>query len=144
MKVHELIEILKQCEPNAEVIVGSHTLPHSSGKGPIGVWPAFEVETGEFPHGGPFNDQNHWVKVAASDAWGCCHFKPGGIRVIRTIDKPKKLGPLRKIVSEGVNEHGCQTETLECGHTILRKQDIIGYTNAYRRRCRHCLKEKQQ
>jgi hypothetical protein len=52
-----------------------------------------------------------------------------------------KLAPLRKIVSEGVSEHGVHTETLECGHTIHRKQDIYGYTNAFRRRCRHCLKE---
>ena len=51
------------------------------------------------------------------------------------------LGPLRKVVSEGVNEHGVQTETLECGHTVHRKSDIIGPTNAYRRRCRHCLKD---
>lgn len=49
-----------------------------------------------------------------------------------------RLGPLRRVVSEGVNEHGVQTETLECGHTIHRKQDAFGHTNAYRRRCRHC------
>jgi hypothetical protein len=41
-------------------------------------------------------------------------------------------------VAEGENEHGVHTETLECGHTIHRKHDIYGYTNAYRRRCRHC------
>lgn len=58
--------------------------------------------------------------------------------------KPKNLGPLRKIVSEGANEHGVHTETLECGHTIHRKQDIYGYTNAFRRRCRHCLKTKPE
>lgn len=49
-----------------------------------------------------------------------------------------RLGPLRRIVSEGVGEHGVETETLECGHTLHRKQDIIGPTNAARRRCRHC------
>jgi hypothetical protein len=49
-----------------------------------------------------------------------------------------KLGPLRRVVSEGANEHGVATETLECGHTIRRKSDIYGPTNAYRRRCRHC------
>jgi len=32
MKVHELIEILRQCEQNAEVIVDSHTLKHPSCK----------------------------------------------------------------------------------------------------------------
>lgn len=52
-----------------------------------------------------------------------------------------RSGPLRKIVAEGVNEHGGQTETLECGHTILRKQDLMGPTNAARRRCRKCKKE---
>lgn len=50
----------------------------------------------------------------------------------------QRLGPLRRIVSEGANEHGVATETLECGHTIRRKSDIYGPTNAYRRRCRHC------
>jgi hypothetical protein len=49
-------------------------------------------------------------------------------------------GPLRKVVSEGVNEHGVQTETLECGHTIHRKKDLFGHTNAVRRRCRYCKK----
>lgn len=51
-------------------------------------------------------------------------------------------GPLRKVMSEGVNEHGVQTETLECGHTIRRKKDLFGHTNAFRRRCRHCKKEQ--
>jgi len=50
----------------------------------------------------------------------------------------QKLGPLRRVVSEGADEHGVATETLECGHTIRRKSDIYGPTNAYRRRCRHC------
>jgi hypothetical protein len=53
-------------------------------------------------------------------------------------------GPLRKIVSEGVNEWGGQTETLECGHIILRKHDLMGPTNAVRRRCRKCKKEAAQ
>ena len=51
----------------------------------------------------------------------------------------RELRPLRRVVSEGENEHGVHTETLECGHTIHRKQDHYGYTNAARRRCRHCL-----
>lgn len=50
----------------------------------------------------------------------------------------QKLGPLRRVVSEGANEYGVATETLECGHTVRRKNDIYGPTNAYRRRCRHC------
>ena len=50
----------------------------------------------------------------------------------------QKLGPLRRVVADGANEHGVATETLECGHTIRRKSDIYGPTNAYRRRCRHC------
>lgn len=49
-----------------------------------------------------------------------------------------KSGPLRKVVAESVNEHGAHTETLECGHVILRKKDLFGYTNAVRRRCRKC------
>lgn len=49
-----------------------------------------------------------------------------------------KLGPLRRVVSEGATEHGVATETLECGHTIRRKTDIYGPTNAYRRRCHYC------
>ena len=56
-------------------------------------------------------------------------------------DRPttaQNLAPLRRVVSEGINEHGVDTETLECGHTIHRKKDIAGPTNAYRRRCRHC------
>jgi hypothetical protein len=52
-----------------------------------------------------------------------------------------RTGPLRKIVAEGVNEHGVQTETLECGHTIRRKRDLMGFTNAVRRRCWKCKKE---
>lgn len=51
-------------------------------------------------------------------------------------------GPLRKIVAEGVNEHGVETETLECGHTLHRKRDLMGPTNATRRRCRKCKPEK--
>lgn len=50
----------------------------------------------------------------------------------------QKHGPLRRVIAEGANEHGVATETLECGHTIRRKSDIYGPTNAYRRRCRYC------
>ena len=80
MRVHELIEILKKMEPNAEIIVGSNTLAHPSCKDPIGVWPAIGVDTGEFVHGGPLGDQNHWVKVVASDAWGCTFVESQGIK----------------------------------------------------------------
>lgn len=69
MRVNDLIKILQACEPEAEVIVGSHTLPHSGCTSPIGVWPAFGVEVGEFVHGGPLG-QNKWVKTVASDVWG--------------------------------------------------------------------------
>lgn len=52
------------------------------------------------------------------------------------------LAPLRRVIGEGVNEHGVETETLECGHVVRRKSDIIGPTNAYKRRCRFCRKEQ--
>jgi len=51
------------------------------------------------------------------------------------------LGPLRKVIGYDTSEHGVRLEVLECGHSIHEKQDIIGPTNAYRRRCRHCLKD---
>lgn len=46
--------------------------------------------------------------------------------------------PLRKVVGYGLNEHGGETEKLECGHEIPRRNDIYGPTNAYRRRCHLC------
>ena len=48
-----------------------------------------------------------------------------------------RSGPLRKIVS---TEYRGDTpfETLECGHTIMAKRDLMGFTNAARRRCRKC------
>jgi hypothetical protein len=49
--------------------------------------------------------------------------------------------PLRHIVGEGIDEHGVNIETLECGHVVRRRQDFIGETNAVRRRCRACLRE---
>lgn len=48
------------------------------------------------------------------------------------------LGPLRKVISRAWDEHGVEFETLACGHTIRRKRDMIGPTNADRRRCRFC------
>jgi len=47
--------------------------------------------------------------------------------------------PLRKVVIDGVLE-----ETLECGHTILKPRDFVGFTNAYRRRCKQCYLEIQK
>jgi hypothetical protein len=68
-------------EPSAEVIVGSHTLPHQEGKcnDPIGVWPAIGVEQGNFVEGGPIGN-DHWVKITASDAWGCTFVESQGIK----------------------------------------------------------------
>lgn len=53
-------------------------------------------------------------------------------------------GPLRKIVARPRNEHGVEMETLECGHTIRVKRDLMGPTNAVRRRCPTCKKEADQ
>ena len=72
MKVRQLLEELQKLDPNAEVICGSHTLPHPGCKNPVGVWPAFGIANGEFVHGGPLGDQNNWVKIVVSDAWGFC------------------------------------------------------------------------
>lgn len=46
-------------------------------------------------------------------------------------------GPLRKIIA---TEYKGDTpfETLECGHTLMAKRDLMGFTNAVRRRCRKC------
>lgn len=51
------------------------------------------------------------------------------------------IGPLRRIVAEGVNAHGVETETLSCGHVLHRRNDHGGPTNAARRRCWKCRKE---
>lgn len=32
-------------------------------------------------------------------------------------------------------------ERLECGHIVVQKRDMIGPTNAYRRRCGKCARE---
>lgn len=49
-------------------------------------------------------------------------------------------GPLRKVVS--VEYKGdAPLETLECGHVAIAKRDLMGYTNAARRRCRACKRE---
>lgn len=51
-----------------------------------------------------------------------------------------RTGPLRKIISVEY-KGGTPFETLECGHTIIAKQDLMGFTNAVRRRCRKCKEE---
>ncbi len=58
------------------------------------------------------------------------------------MNRDKRKYPLRRIVSEGLSEHGVQTETLECGHVVHRREDIYGPTNAYARRCRKCAPAK--
>lgn len=56
----------------------------------------------------------------------------------------EKKGPLRKVLGriEVPIEPGSSTflieELYECGHHRLPKHDIIGETNAYRRRCHKC------
>jgi len=55
----------------------------------------------------------------------------------------KPLAPLRTIVDEHNDEHGRIIETLECGHEQPRKNDIYGPTNALRRRCRRCFRERE-
>ncbi len=47
---------------------------------------------------------------------------------------------LRKIVRYYTNYWGTIIEVLECGHEQAERQDIYGATNAYRRKCRNCLK----
>lgn len=49
-------------------------------------------------------------------------------------------GPLRKIVSTEY-KGDAPFETLECGHTIMAKRDLMGFTNAIRRRCWKCKQE---
>lgn len=51
-----------------------------------------------------------------------------------------KSGPLRKIVSTDYRG-GIPWETLECGHEIAAKRDLMGFTNAVRRRCWNCRQE---
>jgi hypothetical protein len=48
--------------------------------------------------------------------------------------------PLRRIVeTKPSHVYGAAAvEVLECGHEQRQKSDMIGLTNAYRRRCRQC------
>jgi len=49
-------------------------------------------------------------------------------------------GPLRKIVGSEYLPGGRTWETLECGHQQLARRDLMGETNAVRRRCPKCKK----
>ena len=49
-------------------------------------------------------------------------------------------GPLRKIVSTEY-KGDAPFETLECGHALMAKRDLMGFTNAVRRRCWKCKQE---
>lgn len=70
-------------------------------------------------------------------------------------DEQKQLdalkAPLRKVVREynelhyiGHVEYAVEMEELECGHSIRRKSDIYGPTNADKRRCRLCVEEARR
>ncbi len=48
-----------------------------------------------------------------------------------------KSGPLRKIVGN-CSVGYAMMEDLECGHLQMPKRDLMGETNAVRRRCIHC------
>jgi hypothetical protein len=48
-----------------------------------------------------------------------------------------KTGPLKKIVGH-VKVGYATMEALECGHFQMPKQDLMGETNAVRRRCTKC------
>jgi hypothetical protein len=52
--------------------------------------------------------------------------------------------PLRRITERFVNAHGVPCERLECGHDQVVRSDIIGPTNAARRRCEPCGKKTDQ
>jgi len=52
--------------------------------------------------------------------------------------------PLRKIVADRYEPATDRVvEILECGHEVRRREDVIGETNAYRRRCRKCRKDNE-
>lgn len=53
--------------------------------------------------------------------------------------KPNRA-PLRKIVDRFCDANDVARERLECGHTPCVVQDLVGPTNAVRRRCKTCEK----
>jgi hypothetical protein len=52
---------------------------------------------------------------------------------------PARWAPLRKITDKR-NYRNTVVEVLECGHEQRIREDMIGETNAYRRRCEQCLR----
>lgn len=48
-----------------------------------------------------------------------------------------RSGPLRRVTSIEY-KGGVPFETYECGHVAVAKRDLMGFTNAARRRCRQC------
>lgn len=54
--------------------------------------------------------------------------------------------PLRKIVGQVrwpiPGDLRVYRDLLECGHVVPIKQDLVGETNAYRRRCKKCQSGK--
>ena len=66
-------------------------------------------------------------------------FKAGGGP--RPRSNGARSGPLRKIMSVRCLSD-IPWETLECGHEVMAKRDLMGFTNAVRRRCWKCKKEK--
>lgn len=60
--------------------------------------------------------------------------------------RPKTVNrdPLRKIVDGYRTCGGIWMEILECGHEQAQKHDLMGPTNAVRRRCWRCAKEKKK
>lgn len=54
-----------------------------------------------------------------------------------------KSGPLRKIVSTDYRGD-IPYETLECGHEQAAKRDLMGFTNAVRRRCHYCGRDARK
>lgn len=56
----------------------------------------------------------------------------------------QRTGPLRKIVDHEYMGADSWREILECGHRQYPVRDLIGETNAVRRRCWQCKKEAEQ
>jgi len=126
VKVHQLIEALQKFDPNAEVICGSHTLKHPSCNNVVGVWPAFGLETGEFVHGGPLGDQNKWVKVIISDAWGCMVYMDGDQKIQHIVTVPldkDAVSVVRGIAADPHNDPEWYTRHLSTCGTKFRGCD---------------------